>query len=99
MLGGKKIAKALQHGGLAGSDFARQDNAALAALHTVDQIREGFFMLRAPEKKSRIRAHIKWVLGETKEGVVHDRGHPAELPHLTMRAGGRPVHRSDGKHQ
>src|SRR5579883_216145 len=71
MLRVQEIAQAFEHGGLAGSDLAREHDEALAALHTVDQVGQRFFVLQAPEQKARVRAHIERVLRETEESVVH----------------------------
>src|SRR6185312_2279086 len=68
LLRAQKIAQAFQHGSLTGSDFARQYDEAFAALHAVNQVRQGLFVLHAPEQKRRVRAHVERVLVETEKG-------------------------------
>src|ERR1017187_6664944 len=72
LLGVEEIAQAFEHGSLAGADLAGQDNKALAALHAVDEVGQGFFVLRTPEQERRVRAHVKRILRETEEGVIHN---------------------------
>ena len=53
------VAEALEHGSLARADLTSQDDKPLAALDTVDQAGEGFFVLCAAIQKRGVRAQIE----------------------------------------
>ena len=67
----EEIAQALEHGGLAGADLPGERDETLTALHPINQAGERFLVLRAPEQKRGVRAHVERVFGEAEEGVVH----------------------------
>src|SRR5216684_6064692 len=71
VLGFQVVPQAFEHGGLAGAHFARKDDEPLAALDTVNEVGQGFFMLFAAVQEGRIGAETEGTLGETEEGVVH----------------------------
>ena len=60
VMGGKVVAQAFEHGGLAGSDFSGQDDETLSALHPVNrEAGKRFFVLYAPVEKRRVRAQVE----------------------------------------
>ena len=71
LLGGQKIAQALEHHGLARAHFPGQDHEAFAALHAVDEVRQRLLVLRAAEQKRRVRAQAERVFGKAEKGLVH----------------------------
>ena len=65
------VPEALQHHRLACADFASQEDEALAALDTVNEIRKRFFMVRAPVKKCRIWTQVKRIANEAEKRLIH----------------------------
>src|ERR1035438_8549759 len=72
LLGVEEIPQAFEHGGFAGADLAGEDDKTLAALHAIDEVGEGLFVLRTPKQEPRVGAHVKRILREAEEGVIHN---------------------------
>ncbi len=72
MVGIQMVPQALEHRGLAGADFAGEQDKSLAALHAVNQIRQRFFMLRTAIKERRIRAEIERIGNQTEKRLIHE---------------------------
>jgi len=57
--------------GLAGSDFAGQQDEALAGLDSVGQAGQRFLRVRRQEKVARVRIDVKRILFESEELLIH----------------------------
>src|ERR1035441_1069325 len=86
LLGIEEIPQAFEHGSLAGANLAGEDNKALAALNAIDEVGQGFFVLRTPEQERRVRAHVKRILGEAEEGVIHNWLRLGRTPRILARS-------------
>src|SRR5579862_2046917 len=59
--------------GLAGTDFASQEDEALASFNTVGQACQGFLRVSRQEKIAGVRIDVKRILFETEEFLIHAR--------------------------
>src|SRR5450759_1455964 len=57
--------------GLAGSDFASQEDEALAGLNPVRQASQRFLCVLRQEKIARVRIDVKRILFESEELFIH----------------------------
>ena len=64
------VAQTFEHGGLAGSYFASENDEPFAALNSIDQVGDRFLVLFASIKEGRIGTQAKRVCFEAEEGFV-----------------------------
>ena len=65
------IAQALEHGCFPGAHFAGEYDKSFPAANAVDQVCQGFFVLRAAIKKLGIRTDIERVLRKPKVRIIN----------------------------